>query len=280
MINSFPKFPFAMLSAEAAQRLTYLLCGCAVALSSAEYLAAVQRLDDRDILSWRVGITNISSPLTRRFNGLLDAVLDYHRFKLVLIARLLASLAMIVLALLNLLTPWPVFLAFLVTFLIGIRSPFGLDGAHQMNIVILCGLFVSLVSPAGSLAQSAGLWFIAAQSGLSYLVAGTSKLSSTVWRDGSAPVGIFSTDIYGNEFVYRLLKTYPPISRLVAWSVVVFECSFVPLCLLGPQYAMPTIAVGLLFHFGTAVSMGLNTFLASFVAAYPAVWYVVMQIHK
>src|SRR5208337_1533905 len=115
-------------------------------------------------------------------------------------------------------------------------------------------------------------WFVAAQSGLSYIIAGTSKLSSTAWRDGTALTGIFSTDIYGCQPIYKLLVRHPAISRFAAWS---FECSFVGLCLLGPRCAVLAIALGVLFHLGTAVSMGLNTFLASFIAAYPAVWFVV-----
>ena len=59
----------------------------------------------------------------------------------------------------------------------------------------------------------------------------------------------------------------------VGWAVIVFELLF-PLALVAPNSLMFSLfAIGAIFHLGNALVMGLNTFLWTFLAAYPAVWY-------
>jgi hypothetical protein len=55
--------------------------------------------------------------------------------------------------------------------------------------------------------------------------------------------------------------------------------SFPVLALASVQTCAAVIAIGVFFHFGIAVSMGLNNFVRSFPACYPAVWKVAADLH-
>jgi hypothetical protein len=57
----------------------------------------------------------------------------------------------------------------------------------------------------------------------------------------------------------------------MCWGVIAFECGSPSLVLGGTSGALLLTAVGLSFHLGTAVVMGLNTFVWAFGACYPAV---------
>lgn len=54
-----------------------------------------------------------------------------------------------------------------------------------------------------------------------------------------------------------------------------FEVSFGSVLFAPMQVAMLLFCVGVMFHFGTAMLMSLNTFLFAFLAAYPLAWYCV-----
>lgn len=61
------------------------------------------------------------------------------------------------------------------------------------------------------------------------------------------------------------------LSLAACWSVIAFECLAPASVLLGAPGVYLVLAVGLAFHIGIAVTMGLNTFLRAFTSAYPAV---------
>ena len=57
----------------------------------------------------------------------------------------------------------------------------------------------------------------------------------------------------------------------MAWSLILWESCF-PLLLVAPRpLAILFLLMGIAFHGGAALFMGLNTFFWTFVATYPAV---------
>ena len=160
------------------------------------------------------------------------------------------------------------------------RSVYGLDGADQMFVVVFLGLSVHELMPLGSLGSAAGLVYVAAQTVLSYLIAGTAKLKGSSWRDGSAIAGIMSTKIYGNSFAAALLHGRPALGRIICWSVITFEVTFVAVLFVDRPTIWVMLGVGVLFHAGIAVLMGLNSFFLAFVATYPAVAYLNALLHQ
>jgi hypothetical protein len=155
---------------------------------------------------------------------------------------------------------------------IGLRSPYGQDGADQMTVVTFGGLTLAHVSGSPT-AGKAFLWFVAGQACLSYMTAGLAKLGSAGWRDGSHLISIFNTQIYGFPQLATYLSTRPALATLLA-RFVIFAASCFPLVLLAPRpLAILFLLFGIMFHATAAVFMGLNTFLWSFLAAYPAIMY-------
>lgn len=241
-------------------------------LSSAELLVEHARFGDNDLLGWNVGRYYTKITIRGWLGKIADLLFSSRQFKLLISVRLVFGLAMIVQSGLGGSETWLLAAAFVLTFLIAVRSVFGLDGAFQMNLVTLAGLWVNASSPKGSIASSAGLWFVAVQLGLSYAIAGLSKIPTRSWRDGTALTGILGTGIYGHRGLFRVVTNYPYLAVALSWAVMSFEISFIPLCLFRGKMMLAVMMVGVFFHLSNAVFMGLNGFFVSFVAAYPVAW--------
>jgi uncharacterized membrane protein YphA (DoxX/SURF4 family) len=119
-----------------------------------------------------------------------------------------------------------------------------------------------------------GVWFIVLQSCLSYSASGWSKLVSRTWRSGAAVFLIFNTATYGLKPIAAFLKDRKYLQKFLSWSVMIFEVIFPIALILPPKWALLLLFIGLTFHLGNAVIMGLNTFFWSFFATYPLVMVV------
>ena len=160
---------------------------------------------------------------------------------------------------------------FLLQCLMKFRILVGLDGSDQMQAVVWAGLTAMSFGGEGShLSMAAGL-FISGQLLLSYVVAGWAKLISTTWRSGRAIPAIVKTTTYGSPFFHRCFSL-PGVGFLTAWWVMLFE-SFSPLALIfGRAGAAVLFVVGMSFHLGVAVVMGLWSFLWAFLACFPVLF--------
>jgi len=151
-----------------------------------------------------------------------------------------------------------------------IRSPQGQDGSDQVFLLLAGSMAI------GFLANSATTWnlvmlFVVLQLTICYLTAGLTKLRSPEWRNGIAIEYVFRTSTYGNSTFYDLIRSHQGIRLGVTWFVIIFEVIF-PLAFFVPrELGMGLIAIPLGFHLATALLMGLNLFLISFLAAYPFV---------
>ena len=153
-----------------------------------------------------------------------------------------------------------------------LRCGYGADGADQMFVIVLTGLTVASTFPPDSLGVWFGLWFIAAQLTLSYTVSGWAKVLGPRWRDGSGLAGVFSTYGYGFRAISRLFNAYPLMSFTVSWLVIVWEATFGLAWFLPPGGMIFYLTLGVLFHLGVGLVMGLNNFIFAFLAPYPIVW--------
>jgi len=169
--------------------------------------------------------------------------------------------------------------AFIVLFvhcLTNIRILVGRDGADQMQSIVWAGLFAYCL-PINEQAKLAALWFIVAQLLLSYITSGISKLASPVWRNGTALQLISRMATY---WPYKLSMTFKnrALSFVVAWSTIIFEL-FAPLLLFfGRPGTLIFITLGVLFHAGIAIGMGLTTFVFAFLATYPILFELVVKV--
>lgn len=266
----------------AAISLISIIASLGIALSASEELATRRTYADGGLLSWSVlGVTR------RRSHASwipLDRLFDSRVYTATIAAKLAAAVTLVavVLAL-----PDARLLAAVLTsailallLLMNARTSYGLDGADHMYLVLFLGLAVYQVMPAGSIASLVGILYIAAQSGISYLIAGIAKIFGASWRDGTAISGIMTTKIYGHTIAAARLQGRPALGRLLCWLVIAFEIMFVASLIAGPRAMWAMLAVGVLFHASTALLMGLNSFFFAFVATYPAIVVLNELVHR
>lgn len=144
-------------------------------------------------------------------------------------------------------------------------------GSDSMYFQVQLGLFVAALGYINPLLVKLGLGWIAAQSVLSYFLAGVGKIRNAGWRDGTALQQLFASNgPYVLLHGIRRLASAKMLCAGLGWSVVLFELGF-PMVLALPT-AGKTIFLGLalFFHLTNAVVLGLNRFIWAWAATYPA----------
>jgi hypothetical protein len=143
------------------------------------------------------------------------------------------------------------------------------DGSDQMMLVVLVACLLGRLG-SNVLSSRAAVSFIAAEVTLAYLVAGVYKATSKYWRPGGAFPMIVQTRMFGHPLAARIVRDHAAVGRAATYAVVCVECLF-PIALIGPPLVLVALlSVGLAFHLGCSIIMGLNRFLWAFVATYPA----------
>lgn len=247
-------------------------------ISSLEDIANRSIYSKTGLLSWKV--SRHSSPFFLRgyFSKIFQLILNDQIFQYFLYLKLLLSITLLGLVMGGIISPLVITLLFLLMLLLPLRSQMGLDGAHQMNLVILFGLMIAALAGIDSEISSICLWFIAAELILSYFVAGLNKAFSPIWQKTHALNAIFSTKTYGHETLFRLITNNKAIAFALCWPMVCFELFFVT-SLYSVYLCLVFCVVGIGFHLFNAIFMGLNTFLFAFLATYPALFYCVAKIN-
>lgn len=138
-------------------------------------------------------------------------------------------------------------------------------GSDQFKVVVLSGLTVAALDRA---LVPVGLAYVAAQTILSYFVAGVVKLVEPTWRSGEAIGRLAALPRYGVP--PRVTAAMTRVARPLAWGVMTFEL-LSPLALVGPRAAVLILAAAAVFHAVNAAALGLNRFFWAWIAAYPAV---------
>jgi hypothetical protein len=84
---------------------------------------------------------------------------------------------------------------------------------------------------------------------------------------------------FGARSAVEFLAPRPRLRQGLAWSVMLAEAG-APLAVLLPAHGIAlALVAGLAFHVANAACMGLNTFVWSFLATYPAVLLVWTAVH-
>lgn len=251
-------------------------------ISSLELLAGRREFREDGLFAWEVlrsvGMTADDGRLSR----LLASLLRYPNVLVVFGLRAVAFASVGILALTR--PPGPAFvgalgLAFFTGLLFQFRTPYGLDGSDQVSMVVIAALFIQAVVSESVLVAHAAIWFIALQACLSYFTSGVAKLVSPVWRDGTGLVGVMKTRDYGRPVLGQLLATHPSLAWLAAWGVILPEILFPTVLFLGFPIAFAFLLWGFIFHLMAALIMGLNGFVWSFLATYPALVHVILTLN-
>lgn len=239
-------------------------------LSALEWLAISNSMDDRGVFAWPIQRGNGPGGWKKQ-RKILDKILAHPWFTAVLTTRLLACFPLLLpntghgtrRACLGIMVASD---AALVR-----RTSYGLDGSDDMAKINFCVALIEKFFRDDRDSRELAIAFAAAQSCLSYFVAGAAKLTSPTWRSGAAISGITRTRAYGDRFLYRIVKDRPGLARLLAWLVMLIETLF-PTVLVAPApIARLILLSGAGFHLANARYMGLPRFFWSFVGSYPAV---------
>jgi len=162
----------------------------------------------------------------------------------------------------------------------GWRNTYSSNGSDQLSNIILWSAGLYMLDPSSTPIAFVTLIFIAFQAELSYLTSGAYKLIHPGWRNGESLKGILSTRVFGSRHMKvvmdKMEHSYVLNSFLLIFGEILLGLSFI----FPPQLCLVSLSIGLFFHLLTAMIMGLNTFVWSFGATYPAIYFVSLQLHK
>jgi hypothetical protein len=250
-------------------RLVERIAAVGVVVSSLEWLARPEQLRDESAFGWEGLSTRTAWTSTGPVGAVLGALFRYPAVLAVCAVRLAAAVV--------LLAPvgptarvGSVAAITALALLLRLRTPVGLDGSDQMSTIVFVTVALAHLAPSARGVELC-LWFLALQACLAYVTAGWLKLTQPLWRDGTYLTRILRSQTYGYPALGTYLDVRPAAARWMTSGVLAFECLFPLALVLPPPAAVVAVATGLAFHVATALTMGLNTFVWSFAAAYPAV---------
>jgi hypothetical protein len=155
----------------------------------------------------------------------------------------------------------------------------GGDGADQMTVLACIAVACSVILSSPH-AATIGLAFLAAQAWLAYVTSGVAKMASDDWMRSGVMGKILDTQTYGHELAARLFRRSPRLDRILSACLGAMEVAIPVLCLAPSQdVLLAGLAIGLSFHAGCAIFMGLNNFVWAFVSTYPAIYYMHWYIY-
>lgn len=256
-------------------RIIFAIVAFGIVIKSLELIFISKYFSQRKPMDWN--IVGLDRMFSSRFANLYG-VLYSKKGMLLLNLILIASICFLFLfenrfVLLGLMV-----VVFLGQLLLNNRSGLGGDGSDQMSFLIILTLFLTLALVDSESIRVLGLIFITAQLLLSYFISGYFKLISKEWRSGIAFMGIISTNTYGIPVVGNFLYKHRYLSFIVCWGTILFEILFPLVLFVSPPLFFIAVGMGLLMHFFIGVLMGLNNFIWSFYAAYPALFYVYFNL--
>lgn len=250
------------------------LCAVSFLIGTAELVAKRDLFGLRGCLSWRI----VGEFYSVRGLKPLNPAFAAQGTLSILILRLAASAGILLSARHAVLMTSALILA-LSSLLFNLRMPVGRDGSDQMNVLIIGPACMAMLCNR-HVAYTSVLLFVAAQASLAYTTSGVAKLISPVWRSGDALPQILSTLSYGNQRAAQFLHSHHVLSLILSWVVISFEAGFLLAFLIGPRATLVMLLFGAVFHLSCAVLMGLNCFLWSFVATYPAILFSSLYVRS
>jgi hypothetical protein len=249
-----------------------------ITISSLEYLTTLQMYSENGIFSWEVSKLTPKILKSSLHSDRLNFLFGKYAIFTLTVFRLISAVYLFICPISAATVYLIAILAFFALY-IDFRDAVGKDGSDQMNKIISLTLFITFVSHDKDIAVL-GLYFIACQAVLSYLIAGIAKLVSRKWTSGIAIQQIMNTETYGNRPIAMYLFSASHATNLAAnWNIIIVECLFPSCLVIGYPYMWVFIIWGLLFHLYNAVFMGLNGFLWAFLATYPAIFFVNFDLY-
>ncbi len=248
------------------------LAAVATTVAALELVAVHRAVGDEGVFRWAT-LRRDYAAAPAPVRALLDALFGARGTRLVLGVQLASGLAL----------PWldhpaVAWLAVASTLAIAVRFRGSYNGGSDaMLLVVLIAIALARTQP-GSPLELAGLAYAAVQLVLSYFISGVAKLADAQWRRGTALPLLVRLPQYAVPARLAALLSRPLVARGAGIGMLAFECVF-PLALVQPTACFVLLGVGVAFHLVNALAFGLNRFLWTWLAAYPALLFWVARTH-
>lgn len=245
-------------------RLCEILVAWACLLQSIELLALARHCGAQGIWRWQTVGRDFG-----RLRPLFGLLLGDGRFSILQCLRAVAALCL----LFGVVPQWSSAALLLLTLLTSMRFGGSFNGGSDgMTMVVLLAVVL------GRNHETAALAYIGVQAGLSYLIAGIVKLRERAWRTGEALERFLALPQYPVPGGLKRLARSRSFSVVSCWGLMIFELGFPFAVLSGrPETTAVTLAAGAAFHWVNAWVLGLNRFFWAWIAAYPAIWALVVR---
>ena len=188
-------------------------------------------------------------------------------------ALFLARSALCLLVIAGVGQPWPlVGLALLsLATLARFQGPYN-GGSDRMGLLALWCLALSQLMPTQAWREVV-FGYLGVQLTLSYFISGWVKIVNPDWRSGRALRQVFRFSAYPVSERLRRWAERPRLLRAMSWAVMLFEIAF-PLTLVSQGSLAAGLAVAAAFHLANACLFGLNRFFWTWLATYPAIFWL------
>src|SRR3990167_7608655 len=153
-------------------------------------------------------------------------------------------------------------------------------GADRVAVLMqICLLAVHLCRDGGAPLrwQEVAFGYLAIQIVLSYFMAGWGKIVNPQWRRGQALVDVFAFSAYPQSESLRGWARRPRLMLGMGWAVMLFELVF-PLALVRTDTLIVALVLAALFHTVNALLFGLNRFVWVWLASYPSLIWLQLQV--
>lgn len=149
-------------------------------------------------------------------------------------------------------------------------------GSDRMSLLTLMCACLAHLLPDPHWRQAA-LAYLAIQLVLSYVLSGWVKIINPDWRSGRALRDVFLFSAYPVSENLRRLDKWPRLLLAMSWSVMLFEL-LLPLALLARPALLAGLMIATVFHLANACLFGLNRFVWAWLAAYPSILWLQMEL--
>lgn len=149
-------------------------------------------------------------------------------------------------------------------------------GSDYMTFIVLFASTVYAIFPKSEFAMNFCFWYVGLQLVLSYFVAGVVKIKNKKWRNGVALNEFLNQTNYSIPDFFKKISNNFRLIFSASWFVMIFECLF-PLVFLSSKLAISMLIVAFTFHVMNYFVFGLNRFVFSWLAAYPALLFLCLK---
>jgi hypothetical protein len=164
---------------------------------------------------------------------------------------------------------WPLATTLVIVLVLRPVFGWGLDKADVFLRILLVATVFHAAAKSNNAADVSCVLFIAGVTCLVYIGNGFSKAQSQAWWDGTGLAGVIASRYFGARQASRWAS--PRMTKPFGLFVLMWESIF-PVALVVPvQVAIGILVIGVVFHAGCAVVMGLDGFLWTFPVGYPCV---------